>query len=112
MDEFFRCSILSELYSSREEEFDRNIMKNSKKHKEILSDIENKIKNFLNYIPSEHYKFISKEIDDVLVKILLLSNFWNEEFYKLGVADGMNLKNEIKEKLEEVQNGKCKKSDG
>lgn len=112
MKEFFKCSILTELFNSRNEAFERNIMKNSEEHKELINGIENKMKNLLNYIPSEHYKFVSKEIDDVLFKVLLLSNFWNEEFYKLGVTDGMNLDNELKEKLEEIRNGKSEESNG
>ena len=107
MDEFFKCSILNELFETRKEEFTRKIWRKSKEYQQLLEDTESKLKGMLNYVEGAHYKFLEKEIETLLFEnVLELAEFWEINFYKLGFIDGLHAGKEIKELMEEFSNGK------
>lgn len=101
MEDFFEEPILKVLFQSRNQEFEHHILKKSKKNKEMVENIESKIRFFLSFIPKDIYQDMSNEIDEIMYQIVSYANFWNELFYKLGVTDGLKLDNETKNKLEQ-----------
>lgn len=107
MEEFFKCSILNELFEARNDEFSRKIWRNSKEYQDLLADTESKLKGMLNFVEGAHYEFLEKEIETFLFEnVAQLSEFWNLNYYKLGFIDGLKAKKEIKEQMEEFSNGK------
>lgn len=102
MGELFEDSALEKLFNSRSEELSHKVIKNSEEYKNLLKKTEEKLKGFLNNVPEkqnneEEMNFI---IDDFLFNnVLGLAEFWNSEYYKLGFADGLNLKKEVEETL-------------
>lgn len=106
MEELFENSVLEELYNKRNEEVSHHCIRNSKEYKELEGAMENKLRELLNYVPGEHYKHLEGEIEEFLFEhILGLSEYWCSRYYKVGFADGLNVKKEIEEKLEELKNG-------
>ena len=60
----------------------------------------------LNYVPGEHYNQLKEDIEDFLFEhILSLSEFWCSKYYKVGFADGLNVKKELQEELEDLDYG-------
>lgn len=106
MEQLFENSVLEELYSKRNEEVSHHCIKNSEEYKKLEGAMENKLKELLNYVSGEHYEHLEEEIEDFLFKhVLELSEYWCSRYYKIGFADGLNVKKEIAEKLEELENG-------
>lgn len=108
IEEFFKESILQTLFNARKEKFEYYVQSTSKKDIEQKAEIENRLKALLNYIDGTHYEHAQKEMDEILWKMIEYTTFWNELFYKYGVVDGMNLKEEIKEELEKSAKWKKK----
>ena len=107
MDELLNNSVLEELYNERNEEFSHYIIRNNEEYKKQEQAMENKLKELLNYVPGELYKKLEEEIEDFLLgHILSLSEFWCSKYYKVGFADGLNVKKEIQEELEGLANAK------
>ena len=107
MDELFENSVLQDMYEQRNEVLNHVIIRNSKEYKEHESAMENKLRELLNYVPGEHYKQLENEIEDFLFDhIGFMSEFWCEKYYKLGFADGLNVRKEIAVTLEGLDNGK------
>ena len=106
MEKLFNNSVLEKLFEDRNEELSHTIIKNSDDYRNSLKEMENKLKELLNYVPGELYNQIEREIDDFLYDhVLYLSNFWDSRFYKIGFIDGMNVKKDIENELEEITNG-------
>lgn len=107
MEEFFKCSILNELFEARNDEFSRNIWRNSKEYQDLLEETESKLKGMLNFVEGSHYEFVEKEMETFLFdNVLKLAEFWDLNYYKLGFIDGLKAKKEIQEQMEEFSNGK------
>lgn len=107
MDEFFKCSILDELFNARKDEFSRKVWRNSKEYKDLLEETESKLKEMLNFVEGCHYDYLEKEMDKFLFEnVLQLVEFWDMNFYKLGFIDGLKAKKEIQEQMEVFSNGK------
>lgn len=107
MEELLSNKVLHELYESRNEEISHYIMRNSEEYKKNEEAMENKLKELLNYVPGELYHQLENEIEEFLFEhIWALSEFWCEKYYKIGFADGLNVKKDIAEELEELANGK------
>lgn len=107
MERLLNCSLLEKLYEDRNEDISHIIIKKCPEYKKSLKEMEDKLKELLNYIPGELYKELEGEIEDFLFEhVSFLSNFWNSKFYKIGFIDGMNVKKDIEIELEELKNGK------
>ena len=103
MDELIRNSVLEELFNKRSEEISHYCILNSKEYKELENAMENKLKELLRYVSSEYRELLEEEIEDFLFDhILGLSEYWCSRYYKIGFADGLNVKKEIEEELEEL----------
>ena len=60
----------------------------------------------LNYVPGEQYYQLKDDIEEFLFEhILCLSEFWCSKYYKVGFADGLNVKKESKKELEDLVYG-------
>lgn len=106
MERLFKNSILEKLFNSRSEEISHKIIKNSKEYQKLIKSMENRIKQILNYVPGEHYEAVEKDIDDFLFDhVLNLAEFWNNRYYKIGFSDGLRVKREVEQSLEELTNG-------
>ena len=107
MEELFENTVLQNLYEQRNLEFSHIIIKNSEEFRKEKGLIEKKIKELLNYVPGEHYKELENEIEDFLFDhISNLEEFWCARYYKLGFADGLNVKKELENELGDITNGK------
>lgn len=106
MERLFKNSILEKLFNSRSEELSHKIIKNSKEYQELIKCMENRIKQILNYVSGEHYEAVEKDIDDFLFDYVLnIAAFWNNRYYKIGFSDGLRVKKEVEQSLEELTNG-------
>ena len=100
-------SVIDDLYYSKREEFSRFLMKNSKEYQELLTSMEDKLKELINYVPEEKKLPLHMEIEDFMYgKVMALSEFWEGNYYRLGVIDGFKLKKEINIEMEEALYGK------
>lgn len=107
MEELFDNSVLEEMYNERNEEFSHYIIRNNGEYQKQEQAMKNKLKELLNYVPGELYCKLEEEIEEFLFEhILSLSEFWCSKYYKVGFADGMNVKKEIQKELEEISNAK------
>ena len=107
MDELLNNSILEEKYNQRSEEVSHHFIRISEEYQKKQSEMENKLKQLLNYVPGELYHKLEDDIDEFLFEhILGLSEFWCSIYYKIGFADGLNVKKDIEKNLEELTNGK------
>ena len=106
MEKILNNSLLEKLYVDRNEEISHKIIKNSDDYKTSLKNMENKLKEILNYVPGELYTQIEGEIEDFLYEnVMYIAEFWNSKFYKIGFVDGMNLKKDVEKELEDLNNG-------
>lgn len=102
---FLKWSILDELYNDKGDEFADNILKELRKQKKELNtvkvdeELKSKIKE---YVTDENKQ---NELLGLLNKYELSTNkyddFWDKMYYKLGVYDGIELKNIIKIKIKD-----------
>lgn len=109
IEEFFKESILQKLFDAKNEEFEHYISK-TPEDKEKRNKIEKNLKALLTYVDGEHYEYVKKEMDEILWQMMEYAGWWNELYYKLGIIDGVKLdkeiKEEIKEEMEKMLNGK------
>lgn len=102
---FLKWSILDELYNERGDKFTGNILKEMKEQNKELNTVKvdeeltNKIKE---YVTDEKKQ---NELLELLNKYELSTNkdddFWDKMYYKLGIYDGIELKNIIKTKIKD-----------
>lgn len=106
MEELLNNSVLEELYESRNEQLSHYIITNKSEYKERKKAMEDKLKELLNFVPGEHYKYLEDEIEKFIFEnVLNLSEFWCSKYYKVGFADGLSVKKEIQKEMEGLSNG-------
>ena len=106
MEKLLENSVLDELYQHRNEEVSHHFIKNSKEYKEHEKAMENRLMELLNYVPGEQYYQLKDDIEEFLFEhILCLSEFWCSKYYKVGFADGLNVKKELQKELEDLDYG-------
>lgn len=99
IEKLFNESILQKLFENRHEEFSRKFT-NLTETKKQYENIEKRLKSLLLYINANHYNFVETEITEILTDMQVCIEYWNSGFYKIGVVDGMNLKQELQKRLE------------
>lgn len=105
MDELFNNSVLNEMYEDRSEKISNYLIKGNTEYEEKEKAMEDKLRELLNYVPGEHYKALEDEIEEFLFDhVMYMSEFWCEKYYKIGFADGLNVKKEIQTELEGLDN--------
>ena len=106
MEVIFENSVLDELYQHRNEEVSHHFIKNSKEYKEHEKAMESRLMELLHYVPRKQYYHLKDDIEEFLFEhILCLSEFWCSKYYKVGFADGLNVKKELQKELEDLDYG-------
>ena len=105
MENFFKNSILEELFENRSAEFSHFIIKNSKEFHKLNNSMKEKISSLMRYVPERDKEEIQTEIEDFMFdNVLALSEFWNSRYYKIGFSDGLKVKKEVEESLKQLLN--------
>lgn len=108
MEELFNDSVLQELYEQRNEEISHYVIRHNKEFDEHRLKLENELFKLLEYVPKEKRFKVQEEIEDfIFAHISEMSEFWCSKYYKVGFADGLNVKKEIQSVLEGLKDGKC-----
>lgn len=106
----FNFKVLDDLYDVRGEGFEVDYIKNFGKKEELEKPklAENELDEVVNSIDNEEKrKEIKSKISKFQDSMLGEMCFWDREYYKLGLLDGMNFKTELrnlKEKLSSKDN--------
>lgn len=85
--------IVEELYNSRCEEYETEKMKRKEAGQHYIDNITKSFNKILK-ITKDNEK-VSKELESIYKDLLAYSVFWDKEYYKLGIADGIKLNNEL-----------------
>lgn len=100
VEKFFKRSILDELYNERGEKFADSILKKMKEQNKELKtvnvdeELTNKIKEYVT--DNEKQKELLRLVNKYEISTNADDDFWNKMYYKLGIYDGIELKNMIK----------------
>ena len=97
LKKLFQALLLDELYNSRCEDFETELMKAKKAGEEYIEDIGNRFDAILKTIDQKHYDFVSKEQEEIYKQLLSYAEIFGKEYYKLGLVDGFVLKHELSE---------------
>ena len=97
LKKLFQAPLLDELYNSRCEDFETELMKAKKAGEEYIEDIGNRFDAILKTIDQKHYDFVSKEQEEIYKQLLSYAEIFGKEYYKLGIVDGFVLKHELAE---------------
>ncbi len=99
-EKFLKRSILDELYNERGEKFADSILKEMKEQNKELKtvnvdeELTNKIKEYVT--DNEKQKELLRLVNKYEISTNADDDFWNKMYYKLGIYDGIELKNIIK----------------
>ena len=104
MNDLLKESLLDELFKAKKEKFEEVIVKSNAEYKEIVENNVKLLNEILNTIENTiKDDKIKEKIKIKIEEYELYSgneiNFWSKEYYKLGIANGINLRKEI-ERLE------------
>ena len=95
----FESKVLDDLYDVRGDGFESDYIKHFGKCDELKkSEIKEKeLQQIINLIEDEELKKnIKNKINEFEDSMLGEMYFWNKEYYKLGIFDGINFKSEIR----------------
>ena len=107
MEELFNDSVLEELYEKRNEEVSHYCIRHNKEYDEHRLKLEKELFKLLDYVPEEKRFKVQEEIEDfIFAYVMDLSEFWCSKYYKVGFADGLNVKKETQSELEGLKDGK------
>ena len=99
-EKFLKRSILDELYNEKGEKFADGILKELKEQNKELKtvnvdeELTNKIKEYVT--DNEKQKELLRLVNKYEISTNADDDFWNKMYYKLGIYDGIELKNIIK----------------
>lgn len=111
MNELYNSKIMEVLLENRCGEFENVIMKEDKNSEEALEKIAEKYEKIMKNIIQDKANEVKEELDMSFEDILDYTYYWIKQYYKLGIADGINIKSELVEIIEKY-NGKDIKKDG
>ena len=89
-------SIIDELYNAKCDDFEGNIMQEEKGCNKNLDLILSSFKKIQKIVPKDISVNVSDELDNIYINILKYFSFWTKKYYKLGIKDGVKLKQEVK----------------
>ena len=109
MEELFSKPILDQMYEFRREDYDDFMYKNNTYIKEKASKagkLLEKLFDFLKEVIPNEKDF--NKADEIFTSFdeetCQINVFWNKEYYKLGVKDGVKLVNEVSKKEPKTEN--------
>ena len=100
VEKYLNWSILDELYNEKGEKFADSILKEMKEQNKELKtvnvdeELTNKIKEYVT--DNEKQKELLRLVNKYEISTNADDDFWNKMYYKLGIYDGIELKNVIK----------------
>ena len=100
VEKILKRSILDELYNEKGEKFADSILKEMKEQNKELKtvnvdeELTNKIKEYVT--DNEKQKELLRLVNKYEISTNADDDFWNKMYYKLGIYDGIELKNIIK----------------
>lgn len=100
VEKILKRSILDELYNEKGEKFADSILKEMKEQNKELKtvnvdeELTNKIKEYVT--DNEKQKELLRLVNKYEISTNADDDFWNKMYYKLGIYDGIELKNVIK----------------
>ena len=103
MEKLFNISILDELYEAKKSDFEDKIVQDKDRKIEYrkIIDKQEKITEKLTELISKYVKEPDQQ-EEISSNIRLLDNvlyeeqaFWNKNYYKLGVGDGIRIEKEF-----------------
>ena len=89
-------SIIEELYYARCDDYENSVKKIDKDCNKDLDIATGIFEEILQIVPKRVYKKVLKKQEDIYYNALKYSESWNKRYYKLGIQDGLKLKQEIK----------------
>lgn len=101
MEDLLKESVLENLFESNKEEFEWYIMKMDKEcseNQELTAKLEEQIRNAIEELISneEKKKEILNKFKEFDTNMLLATQYWGRNYYKLGFFNGINFKRELK----------------
>ena len=109
MEELFSKPILDQMYEFRREDYDDFMYKNNTYIKEKASKagrLLEKLFDFLKEVIPNEKDF--NKADEIFTSFdeetCQINVFWNKEYYKLGIKDGVKLVNEVSKKEPKIEN--------
>lgn len=103
MEELFNNTVLDKLFEERNEKMSYAVIKNSQDYLLRERALQSKLSQLLEYVPKEKYTSMEREIEDFIFDhIGYMSEYWCSKYYKVGFADGLNVKKEVQTELEEL----------
>lgn len=110
VEKYLKWSILDELYNEKGEKFADSILKKMKEQNKELKtvnvdeELTNKIKEYVT--DNEKQKELLRLVNKYEISTNDDDDFWNKMYYKLGIYDGIELKNMIKNEIKDNDNNK------
>ena len=109
MEQMFNKPILEQMYEFRKEDYDDYIYANSAYIKEKTAktgELLEKLFDFLKEIilDENNYNKADEMFTEFDSKSCNINDFWNKEYYKLGIKDGVKLVNEVSKKEPKTEN--------
>lgn len=98
-------SIIDELFNARCDDFESGVMKKEKDCNKDLDVITKTFDELLQIVPENTNEIVSQKLEYIYKNILKYSTFWNKKYYRLGIKDGVKLKQELKTDLRERKAG-------
>ena len=108
VEKYLNWSILDELYNEKGEKFADSILKKMKEQNKELKtvnvdeELTNKIKEYVT--DNEKQKELLRLVNKYEISTNADDDFWNKMYYKLGIYDGIELKNTIKSEIKDNDN--------
>ena len=105
VEKYLKWSILDELYNEKGEKFADSILKKMKEQNKELKtvnvdeELTNKIKEYVT--DNEKQKELLRLVNKYEISTNADDDFWNKMYYKLGIYDGIELKNMIKTEIKD-----------
>jgi len=99
-------SIIDEIYESKHQDYELIIDRKNKgnRKKSSVDKILNSMELcYSDDIPEKSKKIVRKCYDKLDIAWAEELNFWQKEFYRLGVIDGMRMNEEIKENIKKLE---------
>lgn len=99
-------SIIDELYESKHQDYEMFVYEKNKSNKKMKAV--DKILNSMELcyrgdIPEKAKKVVRKCYDKLDIAWAEELDFWQKEFYRLGVIDGMRMHEEIQENINKLE---------
>lgn len=103
MEELIEDCVLDDLFETRTDGFQGVFLRENGKAEEIIEaeEVENELVDMIKELvqDEEIQEQILEKLEEFTDSKIEESCFWNKEYYKFGVRDGVRLKKEVKSEM-------------